>query len=421
MQIHLLSVNILTTNRERKEGMFQTIIGTISSFMYSKLLVILLIGAGVYFTIRTRFPQVRLLKNACGSVMEKPEDRGAISSFQALMVSTASRVGTGNIVGVSSAICIGGFGSVFWMWVIAIIGSASALIESTLAQIYKKKGEDGSCYGGPAYYIEAALHCRPLAIVFCVAMILTYAFGFNMLASYNLQSTFSVFSFYEAKMSPWIIGGILAVLTGWCLLGGGSRIVKVTSMVVPVMGIAYIGISLLVVIINIQNVPAMFVRIFEEAFDFKAIFGAFSGSAMMQGIRRGLYSNEAGIGSAPNASASANVSHPVKQGLIQALGVFIDTLVICSCSAFLMLLAPAEKIEGLMGMDLLQAAMNHHLGYAGVVFIAVVLFLFSFSTFLGILYYARCNVSYVFGDTWTAQTGYKIFLLIMLFIGGVAA
>ena len=401
--------------------MFQTIISTISSFMYSKLLVIILIGAGVYFTVRTRFPQVRLFKRACGSVMEKPEDKGAISSFQALMVSTASRVGTGNIVGVSSAICIGGFGSVFWMWVIAIIGSASALIESTLAQIYKKKGKDGSCYGGPAYYIEAALHCRPLAIVFCVAMILTYAFGFNMLASYNLQSTFSVFSFYNAEMSPWIIGGILAVLTGWCLLGGGSRIVKVTSMVVPVMGIAYIGISLLVVIINIQNVPAMFVRVFEEAFDFKAIFGAFSGSAMMQGILRGLYSNEAVIGSAPNASASANVSHPVKQGLIQALGVFIDTLVICSCSAFLMLLAPAEKIEGLMGMDLLQAAMNHHLGYAGVVFIAVVLFLFSFSTFLGILYYARCNVSYVFGDTWKAQTGYKIFLLIMLFIGGVAA
>ena len=251
LQIHLLSVNILTKNMEREEGMFQTIISTISSFMYSKLLVIILIGAGVYFTVRTRFPQVRLFKRACGSVMEKPEDKEAISSFQALMVSTASRVGTGNIVGVSSAICIGGFGSVFWMWVIAIIGSASALIESTLAQIYKKRGEDGSCYGGPAYYIEAALHCRPLAIVFCVAMILTYAFGFNMLASYNLQSTFSVFSSYNAEMSPWIIGGILAVLTGWCLLGGGSRIVKVTSMVVPVMGIAYIGTSLLVVIINI--------------------------------------------------------------------------------------------------------------------------------------------------------------------------
>ena len=285
--------------------MFQTIISTISSFMYSKLLVILLIGAGVYFTIRTRFPQVRLFKNACGSVMEKPEDKGAISSFQALMVSTASRVGTGNIVGVSSAICIGGFGSVFWMWVIAIIGSASALIESTLAQIYKRKGKDGECYGGPAYYIEAALHCRPLAIIFCISMIATYAFGFNMLASYNLQSTFSGFSFYDVKWTPWIIGGILAVITGWCLLGGGSRIVKVTSTLVPAMGVAYILISVIVMIINRAYLPVVFSKIISEAFDFKAIFGAFAGSAMMQGIRRGLYSNEAGIGSAPNASAMA--------------------------------------------------------------------------------------------------------------------
>ena len=386
MQIHLLSVNILTTNRERKEGMFQTIIGTISSFMYSKLLVILLIGAGVYFTIRTRFPQVRLFKNACGSVMEKPEDKGAISSFQALMVSTASRVGTGNIVGVSSAICIGGFGSVFWMWVIAIIGSASALIESTLAQIYKKKGEDGSCYGGPAYYIEAALHCRPLAIVFCVAMILTYAFGFNMLASYNLQSTFSVFSFYDAKMSPWIIGGILAVLTGWCLLGGGSRIVKVTSMVVPVMGIAYIGISLLVVIINIQNVPAMFVRIFEEAF---------AGSAMMQGIRRGLYSNEAGIGSAPNASASANVSHPVKQGLVQMLSVFIDTLLLCTATAMMCMSSGIDPAKELQGAPWVQASLQESLGSFGPIFITVAMVFFAFTTLLGNCFYCDNLLIYI--------------------------
>ena len=419
MQIHLLSVNILTTNRERKEGMFQTIIGTISSFMYSKLLVILLIGAGVYFTIRTRFPQVRLFKNACGSVMEKPEDKGAISSFQALMVSTASRVGTGNIVGVSSAICIGGFGSVFWMWVIAIIGSASALIESTLAQIYKKKGEDGSCYGGPAYYIEAALHCRPLAIVFCVAMILTYAFGFNMLASYNLQSTFSVFSFYEAKMSPWIIGGILAVLTGWCLLGGGSRIVKVTSMVVPVMGIAYIGISLLVVIINIQNVPAMFVRIFEEAFDFKAIFGAFSGSAMMQGIRRGLYSNEAGIGSAPNASASANVSHPVKQGLIQALSVFTDTIVICSCTAFIILLSDLPLDGTLKGIQLTQAAVGHEIGPFGAQFIAFCILLFAFSSIVGNYSYCETNLFFISRHPAGLQI-YRIAVGGMVFFGSVA-
>ena len=401
MQIHLLSVNILTANRERKEGMFQTIIGAISSFMYSKLLVILLIGAGVYFTVRTRFPQVRLFKNACGSVMEKPEDKGAISSFQALMVSTASRVGTGNIVGVSSAICIGGFGSVFWMWVIAIIGSASALIESTLAQIYKKKGKDGSCYGGPAYYIEAALHCRPLAIVFCVAMILTYAFGFNMLASYNLQSTFSVFSFYDAKMSPWIIGGILAVLTGWCLLGGGSRIVKVTSMVVPVMGIAYIGISLLVVIINIQNVPAMFVRIFEEAFDFKAIFGAFSGSAMMQGIRRGLYSNEAGIGSAPNASASANVSHPVKQGLVQMLSVFIDTLLLCTATAMMCMssgIDPAKELP---------------------IFITVAMVFFAFTTLLGNCFYCDNLLIYIHKKQpeKAFMKGFRLVSALVIFLG----
>ena len=291
--------------------MFQTIISTISSFMYSKLLVILLIGAGVYFTVRTRFPQVRLFKNACGSVMEKPEDKGAISSFQALMVSTASRVGTGNIVGVSSAICIGGFGSVFWMWVIAIIG------------------------------------------------------------------------------------GILAVLTGWCLLGGGSRIVKVTSMVVPVMGIAYIGISLLVVIINIQNVPAMFVRIFEEAFDFKAIFGAFSGSAMMQGIRRGLYSNEAGIGSAPNASASANVSHPVKQGLVQMLSVFIDTLLLCTATAMMCMSSGIDPAKELQGALWVQASLQESLGSFGPIFITVAMVFFAFTTLLGNCFYCDNLLIYI--------------------------
>lgn len=197
------------------------------------------------------------------------------------MVSTASRVGTGNIVGVSSAICIGGVGSVFWMWIIAILGSASALAESTLAQIYKKKGKNGECYGGPAYYIEAALHSRGLAVVFCIAMILTYAFGFNMLASYNLQSTFAGQTFYNADITPWIIGEILALVTGWCLLGGGNRIVKVTSTLVPFMGIVYILISLLVVVLNIGQLPSVMAQIFEEAFDFKAIFAGFAGSAMM--------------------------------------------------------------------------------------------------------------------------------------------
>ena len=337
--------------------MLSMVIDSISSFMYSKLLVIMLIGTGVYFTIRTKFLQVRLFRSACKAVMEKPDDEDAVSSFQALMVSTASRVGTGNIVGVSSAICIGGFGAVFWMWVIAIIGSASAFVESTLAQIY--------------------------------------AFGFNMLASYNLQSTFAGFSFYHADVTPWIIGGILAVLTGWCLLGGGSRIVKVTSMLVPVMGVAYIVVALIVVVINIRYIPDVFATIFREAFDFQAIFGAFAGSAMMQGIRRGLYSNEAGIGSAPNAAASANVTHPVKQGLVQMLSVFIDTLLLCTATAMMCMSSGVAPSEALQGAPWVQAALQESLGTFGPVFIAVSMVLFAFTTLLGNCFYCDNLLTYI--------------------------
>ena len=351
--------------------------------------------------------------------MEKPDDEDAVSSFQALMVSTASRVGTGNIVGVSSAICIGGFGAVFWMWVIAIIGSASAFVESTLAQIYKKKGEDGTCYGGPAYYIEAALHCRPLAIAFCIAMIATYAFGFNMLASYNLQSTFAGFSFYHADVTPWIIGGILAVVTGWCLLGGGSRIVKVTSTLVPVMGVAYIVVALIVVVINIGYIPTVFATIFEEAFDFKAIFGAFAGSAMMQGIRRGLYSNEAGIGSAPNAAASANVSHPVKQGLVQMLSVFIDTLLLCTATAMMCMASGVAPSEALQGAPWVQAALHESLGTFGPVFITVSMVLFAFTTLLGNCFYCDNLLTYIHkkqpGRRFMA--GFRVVCALVVFLG----
>lgn len=296
--------------------MFAQIISSISGFMYEKLLIILLLCGGIYFTIRTRFVQFRMLRQAFRAIMERPAGgNGKVSSFQALMVSTASRVGTGNIVGVSTAICLGGFGSVFWMWIIAIIGAASAFIESTMAQIYKKRGEHGS-YGGPAYYIEAALHSRPLALAFSVCLILTYGFGFNMLASYNLQSTFSSYSFYNPGLTPWIIGLILAVIVGYCLLGGGSRIVKVTSILVPVMGVVYVLVSLMVIALNITYLPSVILRILKEAFDFGAIMGGFSGSCVMYGIKRGLFSNEAGVGSAPNASASADVNHPAAQGLV---------------------------------------------------------------------------------------------------------
>ena len=399
--------------------MFETIIDAINTFLYSKLLIVILIGSGIYFTVRTRFPQVRLFKNACSAVMEKPEGDESVSSFQALMVSTASRVGTGNIVGVSSAICIGGVGSVFWMWIIAILGSASALAESTLAQIYKKKGKDGQCYGGPAYYIEAALHSRGLAVVFCIAMILTYAFGFNMLASYNLQSTFSGQPFYNAEITPWIIGGILALVTGWCLLGGGNRIVKVTSTLVPFMGIVYILISLLVVVLNIGQLPSVLAQIFEEAFDFKAIFAGFAGSAMMQGIRRGLYSNEAGIGSAPNAAASAMVSHPVKQGLVQMLSVFIDTLLLCTATAMMCLVSGVTPAKELQGAPWVQAALHKTLGSFGPYFIMIAMVLFAFTTLLGNCFYCDNLLNYIHkGEPSKAfMKGFRLISALVVFLG----
>ena len=298
--------------------MFNNIVNGINDALYSYILIILLVVGGLYFSFKTKFVQFRLLREQFRVIKDKPTEGNGVSSFQALMVSTASRVGTGNIIGVATAICIGGFGSVFWMWVIAIVGAASAFIESTLSQIYKKRGSDG-CFGGPAYYIEVALKSRVLAIVFSVFLVLTYGFGFNMLASYNLQSTFSGYSFYDVNLTPWIIGLILAIVVGYCLIGGGKRIINVTTLLVPVMGIAYIAVAVLIIALNITEVPAIFGRIFSEAFDVKAIFGGFSGSCVIYGIKRGLFSNEAGVGSAPNASASAEVTHPVKQGLVQIL------------------------------------------------------------------------------------------------------
>lgn len=375
--------------------MFEQIINTVNGALYSYILIIILVLGGLYFTCRTKFVQFRLFKEQFRAVMEKPEDSNGVSSFQALMVSTASRVGTGNIIGVSTALCLGGFGSVFWMWLIAIVGSASAFIESTLAQIYKKKGPDGS-YGGPAYYIENALKCRPLAIVFSILIILTYGFGFNMLASYNLQSTFSGYGFYNAEITPWIIGLIVAVLVGFCLFGGGKRILKVTSTLVPFMGVAYILIALVIVFMNIGLLPDIFKTIFTEAFDFQAIFGGFSGSCVMFGIKRGLFSNEAGVGSAPNASASAQVNHPVKQGLVQVLSVFIDTVLICSATAFMCMSSGVEPSAKLSGAPYVQAALSSTLGAFGPIFITVAMILFAFTTLVGNLFYVDKAIFFIF-------------------------
>lgn len=398
--------------------MLNEIISKINDALYSYILIILLVAAGLYFTIRTRFAPFRLFREQLRAVMDKPTDDGGVSSFQALMVSTASRVGTGNIVGVSTALCLGGFGSVFWMWVIAIIGSASAFIESTLAQIYKKKGPDGS-YGGPAYYIETALRCRPLAIVFSVLLILTYGFGFNMLASYNLQSTFSSYSFYNESVSPWIIGFIIAAVVCFCLMGGGSRIIKTTTFLVPIMGIAYILVALIIIVLNIGTLPSIFKTIFSEAFDFEAIFGGFSGSCVMYGIKRGLFSNEAGVGSAPNASASADTSHPAKQGLVQVLSVFIDTLLVCSATAFMCMCSGIEPSEELSGAPYVQEALSATLGKFGPIFITVAMILFAFTTLLGNLFYVDKCLIFLIGRVpgKTFMQAYHVVASLVIFIG----
>lgn len=417
------------------------------------LLVLILIPAGLYFTVRTKFLPFRLFPEMIRITLEKDEtkkDENSISGVQALIVATATRVGMGNLAGVVAAISFGGAGAVFWMWLTALIGSSSSFIESTLAQIYKEKDPlYGGYRGGPAYVMdrirlvtkikredvfvknvkeeaeyvaddEQTYYTRGckyglLGTAFALSGLLCWA-GISQVIGNSVTT-----SFQNAFGIPQIATATVLVAMSAAIVLRKNATVKVLDMVVPVMAGAYFLVTLFVILKNITLLPSVIGNIFSQAFGIRQFAGGGLGVIVMNGVKRGLFSNEAGSGSAPCAAASAEVSHPVKQGLIQALGVFIDTLVICSCSAFLMLLAPAEKIEGLMGMDLLQAAMNHHLGYAGVVFIAVVLFLFSFSTFLGILYYARCNVAYVFGDNWTAQTGYKIFLLIMLFIGGVAA
>lgn len=397
--------------------MFEELIANINDALYSYILIIILIAGGLYFTVRTKFVQFRLFGDQLKAVMEKPDGKG-VSSFQALMVSTASRVGTGNIIGVSTALCLGGFGSVFWMWLIAIIGSASAFVESTLAQIYKKKGPDGS-YGGPAYYIEAALKSRPLALIFSVFLILTYGFGFNMLASYNLQSTFSGYGFYNKEYTPWIIGLILACIVCYCLIGGGSRIIKVTGILVPVMGVAYILVALIIMLFNITALPEILSRIFKEAFDIKAIFGGFGGSCVMYGIKRGLFSNEAGVGSAPNASASAEISHPAKQGLVQVLSVFIDTILVCSATAFMCMCSGIEPTAELSGAPYVQAALSETLGIFGPIFITVAMMLFAFTTLLGNLYYVDKCLIFILKRVPDKKfmTVYHIIASLVIFVG----
>ncbi|MBR2764994.1 MAG: alanine:cation symporter family protein [Blautia sp.] len=402
--------------------MLMKLLTVIDDVMYYPILIIVMAIAGLYFTVRTRFVQIRLLGESCRLIMEKPADKQHVSSFQALMVSTASRVGTGNIVGVSTAICLGGPGAVFWMWLMCIIGASSAFVESTLAQIYKRKEKDGSCYGGPAYYIEQALHAPWLSILFCICLIATYAVGFNLLCSYNLQSTFAAYSFYDKTKTPIIIGLILAVLVGYCLMGGGKKIVRLTEVVVPFMGLFYVAISLIVILVHVGNIPSMFVTIFKDAFNFKAIFGGMSGSCLIYGVKRGLYSNEAGVGSAPNASASAVVTHPVKQGLVQTVSVYIDTMLLCTATALMCLSSGVEISNEVNGTPYVQNALSTVFGSLGPLFITIAMILFAFTTLLGNLYYVDNALIYMNGKKRPGNLFMKVFYIVcvlVIFFGAV--
>ncbi|MBP3238297.1 MAG: alanine:cation symporter family protein [Lachnospiraceae bacterium] len=371
------------------------ILTKIDDVLYVPVLTIILAAAGLFFTARTGFVQLRKAKEACRLLMEKPDAENHVSSFQALMVSTASRVGTGNIVGVSTAICIGGPGAVFWMWVMCIIGASSAFIESTLAQVYKQKDEKGHSYGGPAYYIGKAVKAPLISVFFCIFLIATYAVGFNLLCSYNLQDTFRTYDFYNKDVTPVIIGAVIALIVGYCLLDGGGRIIKITEKIVPFMGVTYVVVSLVVVFAHVTNIPHMFAIIFEDAFDLKSIFGGLTGSCMVLGIKRGLFSNEAGVGSAPNASASAHVSHPVKQGLVQTISVYIDTLLLCTATALMCLASGVARNEEVSGAAYVQNAISTVFGKAGPVFITGAMILFAFTTLLGNLYYVDNALTYL--------------------------
>lgn len=363
------------------------LLNQIDDFMYFPILVIILVVGGIYFTLKTRGVQIRLIFNGLKLMSEPKKDKNSVSSLEAMLVSTASRIGTGNIIGVSTAICIGGPGACFWMWLMCIIGGSSAFIESTLAQIFKRKDSEGNAYGGPAYYIEHGLNKPKLALIFCIFLILTYAVGFNMLCSYNLQSTFIRYPFYNENTTPIIIGAILAILTGYCVIGGGKRIISITTKVVPVMGISYVVIALIIIILNIKNVPSMFILIFQDAFDFRSIFGGILGSCLIYGIKRGLFSNEAGVGSAPNASASAIVSHPVKQGLFQIISVYIDTLVLCTATALMCLCTGVMPDASVAGAPYVQNTMHTVFGNFGPVFLTILMVLFGFTTLIGNIYY----------------------------------
>ena len=388
------------------------------------LMVILLLSAGLFFTLRTRLLPVRLFRDMLSAVCEKNQSSDSLSSFQTLIVSTATRVGMGNLVGVVAAVSAGGAGALFWMWVTALLGASTSFVESTLAQKYKQPDPlYGGQRGGPACYLHALaerkrgrkLRRSVLAVLFAVSGLICWC-GISQVVSNSVSAAFE-----NAFAVPPVATTVILVVLSAVIVLRRNATVKSLDVIVPIMAGCYFLMTLYIILTNLGQLPAVLGRIFAEAFGFRQAAAGGFGAVLMNGIKRGLFSNEAGSGSAPCAAAAASCDDPVKMGFVQALGVLIDTVVICSCTAFVMLLAPQDVTAGRTGMDLLQAAMAYHLGEFGVVFIAITLVLFSFSTFIGILFYARSNVAYLFGDHWFWQTAYKVLALGMLLVGGLEA
>lgn len=397
-----------------------SIINCFNDFLWTYVLVVMLIGCAFYFTIKTRFVQfrmfgemIRLLGDSTSS--NSNSEKKHISSFEAFMVSLASRVGTGNLAGVATAIAIGCPGSVFWMWIIALFGACSAFVESTLAQLYKVNGKD-SYVGGPAYYMKKGLKKPWMGSLFAVLLIFTFPFAFNSVQSNTICAAFEqAFNF-----DPLIVGVVLTVLTFFVIFGGIQRIAKVSSLLVPIMAVGYILLAVVVICLNFKQIPHIFELILSSAFGWNQAFGGMVGAAMMNGIKRGLFSNEAGEGSAPNVAATADVSHPVKQGLIQALGVFSDTLVICTCTAFIILFSGVAFTSDANGIQLTQLALTSQIGRSGTVFVAVAILFFAFSSVIGNYYYGEANLRYLTNNR-TVMTVFRLLVCGMVMFGALAS
>ena len=382
------------------------LITTINDVIWSYVLIVALVGCGVWFTWRTRFVQFRMVGEMLRLLTESAVDTAKgtkhISSFQAFAVSVATRVGTGNLAGVATAIAIGGPGAVFWMWIIALIGSATAFVESTLAQLYKQKHKD-SFIGGPAYYIQKGLKQRWMAVLF--AILITLQFG---LSNNSIQANTICGAMQEAfGWSPLWVGIALAAMALLIVFGGIQRIASVSSILVPVMAVGYIILAVVIIAMNIQQIPEVFKVIVTNAFGIGQIAGGGIGAAMMNGVKRGLFSNEAGEGSAPNVAATATTTHPVKQGLIQALGVFTDTLLVCSCTAFIILISGLYQVPELNGIALTQSALQSEVGNVGPIFVAIAIFLFAFSSIIGNYYYGEANIRFI-TDNSSVMTIYRL-------------